>query len=124
MKKTHATALLIIGSLAAFSTIASLVWKISFISDIMAMLGIALLAALGFAASRIYPLFREKYGFTRGKFALACYLPCFLGALLCFAVTAAGGSDMTWAALGVTGMSLVYLVSGTVFGFLEFKKRD
>ncbi|MDE7230296.1 MAG: hypothetical protein K2N56_07435 [Oscillospiraceae bacterium] len=127
MKKPLAIALLVICNAAVVlvMTVVNLVlFFMTFSLAAAILIGLAALAALGFASSRIFRLFRQKYGLRTRWFILASYVPSVIGTAVYCIIYAilyhAGYFTGNLAGLGefILALSLVptavcYLISGT-----------
>ena len=127
MKQPVAITLLFICNLAVVfaMTIINLILFLT-IGEVAVLIGLAVLVALGFAASRIFRVFRRKYELKKIWFILVSYAPSVIGAILygiVFAALDAAGYFTGFLAglgeliflLSLAPTAIVHLISGTIW---------
>lgn len=130
MKKPLAIALLVICNalvVCAMTVINFVIFLItSFSLAATVLIGLAALTALGFASSRVFRVFKRKYGLRTRWFILASYVPSVIGAavywIIYLILDSNGYFTGYFAGLseGLFGISLAptalcYLISGTAW---------
>lgn len=129
MKKGLAITLLVIcNALVVFvmSIVNLFVWGLTLSLAAAILVGLAVLTALGFASSRVFRVFKRKYGLRTRWFALASYAPSLIGAavywIIYLILDSNGYFTGYFAGLseGLFGISLAptalcYLISGTAW---------
>lgn len=128
MKKPVAIALLFICNLAAVFglTIINLILALTLSLEAAIIIGVAVLAALGFASKCIYRVFERKYELRKIWFILVSYVPSVIGALIYGMVFAAleaadyftgflAGLGELIFLLSLAPTAIVYLISGVIW---------
>ncbi len=129
MKKALAVLLLVIGNMAAVCALSAVSLFIILMSfdfnhllfnlAFTLLIGLAAVIALGFASSRLLPVFERKYSLKEKRFILAAYVSPIIGAAVywgvCWLLDAAGHQS-GWSEVGYTTLlpltAAAYLISG------------
>lgn len=129
MKKVLAVSLLAICNSAAVFGLSALIFYIMFLIEnipVGIIIGVSALIALGFASSRIFKVFKRKYGMKLLWFILASHIPPIIGMVIYWIVylslDAAGYFTGWFAGLGellfgftLTPAAVIYLISGAIW---------
>ncbi len=113
MKKALAISLLVIGNVAAVLALSYINlcvwWSINITAAVF--IGLAAVAALGFASSRLLPVFERKFNLEAKWFILAAYGFPVIGAMACWMVY-----DL---ALFPFITAMAYLISGAIWSDIK-----
>ncbi len=138
MNKALTISLLVIGNLAAVCAISAvsliiiIYLSINLISllfnlALTILIGLAAVIALGYASSRLIPVFERKYSLKANRFVLAAYISPIIGAAVYWIVfmsfDAAGNYNSGWSdgiaeglyAFLLSATALSYLISGAIW---------
>ncbi len=130
MNKALAISLLVIGNLAAVLALSLInIWVLvlTFSVTTVVLIGLAAVIALGYASSRLIPVFERKYSLKANRFVLAAYISPIIGAAVYWIVfmsfDAAGNYNSGWSdgiaeglyAFLLSATALSYLISGAIW---------
>ncbi len=129
MNKALAVSLLVICNAAAVFAVSILnffVFSLFFSLGVTVIAGLAVLTALGFASSRLLPVFERKYRLKTRWFVIASYVPPVVGAAIywiVFLILDATGYFKGWFAglgeflfaISLSATAAVYLISGVLW---------
>ncbi len=115
MKKALAVSLLVICNAAAVLALSwinfCVWWSINVTAAVF--IGLAAVAALGFASSRLLPVFERKLSLEAKRFILAAYGSPVIGAMACWIV-----DDL---ALFMFITAMAYLISGAIWSDIKIR---
>lgn len=137
MNKPLAISLLVICNTAAVFAVSILnffVFLLFFSLPVTVIVGMAVMIALGFASSRLLPVFERKYNLKTRWFVIASYVPQIIGAVIYWIVYLrldaahyfkgwlAGVGEFLYA-ISLSATAAAYLISGVIWCALVKRKK-